>query len=104
MMLYRSPHAVACTAIGMAVVFQAVHLVGQPAQRPMRVAVLVDTSAATASAVHLLRSGVAGLIDSLPPDAEMILVSTGRRTQTRVMPTIDREKVKQSVRSLTSDG
>jgi Mg-chelatase subunit ChlD len=69
-----------------------------------RVAILVDTSAGTSSALNLLRSALVGMIENCPADAELVLVSTGRRTQTRVPPTSDREKVKQSARSLTNDG
>src|SRR5262249_22013718 len=74
------------------------------AQRPMRIALLVDTSAATSGILQLVRPALVSLIDAVPADAELLLVSTGRRTQVRVPPTADREKVKRSATSLLADG
>jgi VWA domain-containing protein len=73
------------------------------AARSMRVAVLVDTSAATASAIVQIRAAVAAFIDTLPPESEMILVTTGRRTQVRVPPTTDKAKLKNSASGMLSE-
>lgn len=75
-----------------------------PADGPMRLALLVDTSDGTKPAITQLRSAVAGFLDALPPGHELLLVSTGRRTQVRVPPTTDYEKVRKSANSLTVDG
>lgn len=74
------------------------------AARPMRVIVLVDTSAATSSAMPQIRTAVGSLIDALPGEHEIALVTTGRRAQVRVQPTADRAKVKASAAGLTNDG
>ncbi|HEY2153794.1 MAG TPA: VWA domain-containing protein [Vicinamibacterales bacterium] len=73
------------------------------ASMPMRIALMVDTSAATSSSITLIREGVVAFLDALPPEHEVLLVSTGRRTQVRVPPTTDRKKLKDSARGLSND-
>jgi hypothetical protein len=75
-----------------------------PATGPMRVALLVDTSEAAAPAISQLRTGLAAFIDALPPEHEIVLVSTGRRVQVRVPPTTDRKKLLAGANGLLSDG
>ena len=74
-----------------------------PAATPMRVALLVDTSAATGGAIAQIRAGISAFIDALPPEHEVVLVTTGRRTQVRVPPTTDRKKLKDNARGLLTD-
>ncbi len=69
----------------------------------MRVALMVDTSAATSSSITLIREGVVAFLEALPPEHEVLLVSTGRRTQVRVQPTTDRKKLTDSARGLSND-
>jgi hypothetical protein len=69
----------------------------------MRVALLVDTSAATSSAIVQIRAAVSTFIDTLPPDSEIVLVTTGRRTQVRVPPTTDKAKLKGSANGMLSE-
>lgn len=71
---------------------------------PMRLAVLVDTSAGTSTSLHLIKSAVASFIEALPDGLEVLLVSTGRRTQVRVPPTTDRKRVAESANGLSADG
>jgi hypothetical protein len=85
-----SPHAVPQTTAA-------------PASRPMRVALLVDTSDGIGTAMTQIRNAVVAFADALPPEHELLLVATGRRTQVRVPPTLDRKKVEDSARGLTSD-
>ena len=73
------------------------------AATPMRVAILVDTSAGTASAIVQIRSGVQAFLEALPAEHEVLLVTTGRRTQVRVPPTMDRSKLKDSAAGLLSE-
>jgi Mg-chelatase subunit ChlD len=70
---------------------------------PMRVALIVDTSASTAAAIPQIRAAASAFIDALPPDDEVVLVSTGRRVQVRVPPTTDRAKLKASVAALLTE-
>lgn len=69
----------------------------------MRVALLVDTSAGTSTAIPQIREAVAAFLDALPPEHEVLLVTTGRRTQVRVPPTMDRPKLKDSAKGLLSE-
>src|SRR5580693_7027143 len=70
---------------------------------PMRVALLVDTSAGTAAAIAQIRTAASAFLDALPPEHEVVLVSTGRRVQMRVPPTTDRAKLKASVAGLLTE-
>ena len=74
------------------------------AKKPMRVALLVDTGAGTSAVLHQVRSSLVAFVDALPPDPELLLVSTGRRIEVRVQPTTDRKKVKDSINGLLADG
>jgi hypothetical protein len=74
------------------------------AATPMRVALLVDTSAATSGAIAQLRAAVTAFLDALAPEHEALLVTTGRRVQVRVPPTLDRVKLKGGAGGLLSDG
>ena len=70
---------------------------------PMRIALLVDTSAGTSSAIVQIRAGVSAFIEALPPEHEVVLVTTGRHTQVRVPPTADRAKLKASAGGMLTD-
>jgi hypothetical protein len=73
------------------------------AAKAMRVALFVDTSAATSSAIVQIRAAVAAFIDTLPPESEIVLVTTGRRAQVRVQPTTDKAKLKSSASGMLSE-
>jgi hypothetical protein len=73
------------------------------AAAPMRVALLVDTSAATSSAIVQIRAGVSAFLEALPPEHEVVLVTTGRHTQVRVPPTTDRAKLKGNAGGILPD-
>jgi len=75
-----------------------------PAKDPMRIALMLDTSDAAAPALTHLRSGVANLLDALPPEDEVILITTGRQMRVRVPPTTDRRKLKETAAGLFTDG
>jgi hypothetical protein len=69
----------------------------------MRIALLVDTSDGIGAAMPQIRAGVLAFADALPPEHELMLVTTGRRAQVRVQPTTDRKKIKDSAGGLTAD-
>jgi hypothetical protein len=75
-----------------------------PAKDPMRIALMLDTSDAAAPALTHMRSGVASFLDALPPEDEVILITTGRQMRVRVPPTTDRRKLKEAAAGLFSDG
>jgi len=66
----------------------------------LRIALLVDTSAGTREDLPQLRRGLTALLAAIPDDQEIALISTGRRVETRVPPTLDRKKLQNSVNGL----
>lgn len=70
---------------------------------PMRVVLMVDTSDGVGAAVPQIRAAVAAFADALPPEHELMLVTTGRRVEVRVQPTTDHKKIKDSANGLLSD-
>jgi hypothetical protein len=74
------------------------------ARSPMRVAIFVDTSDGTANAINQIRSGLAAFLEALPPDAEVMFVSTGRQVRVRLQPTTDRKKAQDLAKGLFSEG
>ena len=95
--------AIALTIVALAIA-AASHAASQGGRHPMRIALIVDTSAATASVLQLLRPAVIALVDAVPADADLLLVSAGRRAQVRVPPTTDHARIKSSVQGLVADG
>lgn len=71
---------------------------------PRRILLLVDTSNDGMRALSSLRGGLLALIDGIPPEDEIVLVSTGHHTRVRVGPTTDRKKLKDVAGGLFSDG
>jgi hypothetical protein len=74
------------------------------AKSPMRVAIFVDTSDGTSNAINQIRSGLTAFLEALPPDAEVMFVSTGRQVRVRLQPTTDRKKAQDLAKGLFSDG
>jgi hypothetical protein len=75
-----------------------------PAKDPMRIALMLDTSDAAAPALTNVRAGAQAFLDALPPEDEVILITTGRQLRVRVPPSTDRKKLKDSAAGLFSDG
>jgi hypothetical protein len=75
-----------------------------PAKDPMRIALMLDTSDAAASALTHMRAGAIAFLDALPPEDEVILITTGRQMRVRVQPTTDRKKLKETAAGLFTDG
>ncbi len=75
-----------------------------PAKDPMRIALMLDTSDAAASALTHMRAGAIAFLDALPPEDEVLLVTTGRQMRVRVPPTTDRKKLKDTAAGLFTDG
>lgn len=75
-----------------------------PATDPMRVALMLDTSDAAATALSHMRAGAVALLDAFPPEDEVILITTGRQMRVRVQPSTDRKKLKETAAGLFTDG
>ena len=71
---------------------------------PMRIVMLVDSSAAVAPMITQFRAGLKEFLDLLPGDPELMLISTGGQLRVRVPPTTDREKLREGVGLFASDG
>jgi len=71
---------------------------------PMRIALFVDTSDGSAPALTHMRAGLAAFLDAIPPDAEVLVVTTGRQVRVRQQPTTDRKKLKDLTNGLFADG
>ena len=74
------------------------------AQRPMRVALLVDTSNSAVSVVQQIRGALRAFFDAIDPQHEIVLITTGGMLRVRVPPTTDREKLKAESDRLFTDG
>ena len=75
-----------------------------PAKDPMRIALMLDTSDAASPALTHMRNGAVAFLDALPPEDEVLLVTTGRQMRVRVQPTTDRRKLKETAAGLFTDG
>jgi hypothetical protein len=75
-----------------------------PAKDPMRIALILDTSDAAGPALNHMRAGAVAFLDALPPEDEVILITTGRQMRVRVPPSTDRKKLKDTAAGLFSDG
>ena len=68
-----------------------------------RIALLVDTSDGTSASITQMRAGLQSFVDALPPEPELLVATTGRRTAVRVQPTTDRQRARNSLGGLISD-
>ena len=71
---------------------------------PMRIVLLVDSSAAVAPMITQFRAGLNEFLDALPGDPEVMLISTGGQLRVRVPATTDRQKLREGVGLFASDG
>jgi predicted RNA binding protein with dsRBD fold (UPF0201 family) len=74
------------------------------ANEPMRVALLVDTSAEAEGALNHFRAGLTSFVAAMPAETEIVLISIGRQLRVRVQPTSDRAKLAEGINNLFSDG
>ncbi len=74
------------------------------ATNPMRVALMVDTSDAANLAMAHIRTGLVSFLETLAPEQEVMLVTTGRQMRVRVPFTTDRKKLISTASGLFGDG
>jgi hypothetical protein len=70
----------------------------------MRIALVLDTSDGAANGLVHLRAGATAFLDALPPDDEVLIVTTGRQLRVRTQPTTDRKKLKDTASGIFTDG
>jgi hypothetical protein len=71
--------------------------------RPMRIALIVDTSSGGRYQLIDLRPALDRFIDAVPLPHEMLLVTTGHQVSVRVQPTADRKKLRDSAAGIFPD-
>ena len=71
---------------------------------PMRVVLLVDSSAAVPQMLNHFRAGLNAFFDALPPEHEVVFITTGGQTRIRVQPTSDRAALKTAAGRFAADG
>ena len=71
---------------------------------PLRVALVVDSSADSERALNDIRAGLGAFLTGLPPEHEVGLLTIGRQMRIRVQPTMDRQRLAGAAREFTVDG
>jgi hypothetical protein len=71
---------------------------------PMRIVLLVDSSSAMSQMLNHFRAGVNVFLDTLPPEHEVVFISTGGQIRIRAQPTADRAALKTAAGRFSSDG
>lgn len=71
---------------------------------PMRIVLLVDSSAAMTQMINNFRAAVNTFIDTLPAAHEIAFITTGAQIRIRTQPTTDRQKLKMEAARFASDG
>jgi hypothetical protein len=69
-------------------------------QLPVKLTVAIDNGKDSTTALTSLRTGLTGLVEALPPDVEVTLV-TMSQPQTVVRPTTDRAQITQGISRLS---
>jgi len=69
---------------------------GQPGD-PMRIAILVDNSQTPLEPLPQIRRGLQQFVNALPPNHELMLVTTGGQMNVRVQPTRDYLEIQQAI-------
>jgi Mg-chelatase subunit ChlD len=81
------------------------HVLGQSRPGvPMRIVLLVDSSAAATPMISHFRTALSTFLESLPGDPEIMIVSTGSQPRIRVAPTSDRAPLRSEAARFATDG
>ena len=69
----------------------------EPLAIPIKLTVAVDNGLDSADVLAHYRSGLTGLVEALPPDVEITLITTSPQPRTVVRPTTDRRQILRGV-------
>jgi|RhiMetdeSRZDD1v2_1073273.scaffolds.fasta_scaffold782313_1 hypothetical protein len=69
----------------------------EPLAVPMKLTIAVDNGLDSSEALAHYRSGLTGLVEALPPDVEITLITTAPQPRTVVKPTTDRRQILRGV-------
>lgn len=75
----------------------------EPIDWPVKVTVLVDNGIGMADHLLLIRNGVRGLVEALPEDVEVSILTTAPQPRWLTRPTRDRDAALESIYRLTPD-
>jgi hypothetical protein len=70
---------------------------------PMRIVLLVDSSSAVSQMLNPFRAALNTFFDTLPPEHEVVFITTGGQIRIRVQPTTDRAALKTAAGRFSSD-
>jgi hypothetical protein len=71
---------------------------------PMRIALMIDSSTATASMMNAFRIALTAFADLLPPEHEITFITTGGQIRVRTTPSTDREKLRTEIGRFAAEG
>ena len=69
----------------------------EPLSVPLKLTIAVDNGAESGEALAHYRSGLTGLVESLPPDVEVTVIATAPQPRTIVQSTTDRAQILRGV-------
>jgi hypothetical protein len=75
----------------------------EPYKIPVKLTIAVDNGPDSREALSHYRSGLKGLIEALPPDLEMTLITTAPQPRMVVRPTTSREQILRGVNGFAPD-
>jgi hypothetical protein len=75
----------------------------EPLPVPMKLTIVVDNGFDSADAIEHFRNGLTGLVEALPPDVEITLISTSPQPRTVVKPTSDHAQVLRGLKNFAPE-
>ena len=69
----------------------------EPVAIPMKLTIAVDNGLESSDAIAHYRTGLTGLVQALPPDVEVTLITTAPQPRTVVRPTTSRSQILQGI-------
>jgi hypothetical protein len=71
---------------------------------PMRIVLMVDSSTSSQPMMMMFRNALVAFVDTLPPQHEIVFISSGSQIRVRTQPSTDRAKLKEQIGLLQSEG
>ena len=75
-----------------------------PGTVPMRVVLIVDSSTSTQPMMTTFRNALDAFVDAMPPQHEIVFISSGSQIRVRTEPSTDRARLKKDIGLLQSEG
>jgi hypothetical protein len=71
---------------------------------PMRIVLMVDSSTSTQPMMTMFKNALTAFVETLPPQHEVVFVTSGSQIRVRTQPSTDRAKLKDQIGLLQSEG